>query len=498
MHGNLMKKAKKSKCIYDSAITYENIYAMWLIIRRTCNNKKAVFYFSLNLNTNINYIYEVLKNKKYIPYKYRTFLIFEPKPRLVMSQTVYDKIINHFVANYYLIPFLESKLIDSNVATRKNKGSKYAMELIKKYYNKILINNPGCEIFCLKVDISKYFYTIDHEILINMLKKKIYDDDVINVIKVIISETNKDYINENITYFNSKYNVDIPFYNNGKGLSIGAMTSQFLAIFYLNDLDHYIKEELKCKYYIRYMDDFLILDIDKDRLKYCYRSIKEKIADLKLKINKKSNIYRSSVGFSFLGYRYQVINNKLKITLKNKTFRKIKKKLMKLYDEDKILYTRSLASYYGFFKPVYKLEGVDFKLKLIDKYMSYKKKYNDNIILIRNGIFYKTFYDDAKIIWHIFKYKLINNSVSFGTSPYDKVISKLGKLDIGFVVIDNDKEVLYVKGDNEVYNSYKLLANKAYDKSLKREKIINKFMEVIIKREDAYDDLDKFLDKYID
>ena len=171
---------------------------------------------------------------------------------------------------------------------------------------------------------------------------------------------------------------------------------------------------------------------------------------------------------------------------------------MKLYDEDKILYTRSLASYYGFFKPVYKLEGVEFKMKLIDKYMSYKNKYKNNIILIRNGIFYKTFDDDAKIIWHLFKYKLINNSVSFGTSPYDKVISKLEKLDIGFVVIDNDKEVLYVKGDSEVYSSYKLISNKAYDKSLKREKLINKFMEVIIKCEDAYDDLDKFLDKYID
>ena len=137
-------------------------------------------------------------------------------------------------------------------------------------------------------------------------------------------------------------------------------------------------------------------------------------------------------------------------------------------------------------------------MKLVDKYESYKRKYKANIILIRNGIFYKTYFDDAKIIWYLFKYKLVNDSVSFGTTPYDKVIAKLSKLDIGFVVIDNDKEVLYVKGDSEVYSSYKLISNKAYDKSLKREKLINKFMEVIIKCEDAYDDLDKFLDKYID
>lgn len=170
-----MKKARKSNNIYNQAITYENIYAMWNIIKRTCKNKKAIFYFSLNLNTNIEYIYYVLKNEKYIPSKYRTFMIFEPKPRLVMSQTVIDKIINHFVANYYLIPFLENKLIDSNVATRKAKGSKYAIELMKNYFNKLLINEKGKEIYCLKIDISKYFYSIDHEILISMLENYIHD-----------------------------------------------------------------------------------------------------------------------------------------------------------------------------------------------------------------------------------------------------------------------------------------------------------------------------------
>lgn len=122
MHGNIKKNIKRSKNIYDRAITYENIYAMWKIIKRTCKNRKEVFLFSLNLNTNIYYIYYVLKNKIYKPQAYKTFMIFEPKPRLVMSQTIVDKIVNHFVANYYLIPYLEKSLIDSNVATRTKKG----------------------------------------------------------------------------------------------------------------------------------------------------------------------------------------------------------------------------------------------------------------------------------------------------------------------------------------------------------------------------------------
>ena len=180
-------------------------------------------------------------------------MIFEPKARLVMSQTVFDKIINHFVANYYLIPFLDNKLIDSNVATRKNKGSSYAINLLKKYFNKLIINNPGKEIYYLKIDISKYFYSIDHNILTKMLDKDIADEDVISLIKIIIAETNSDYVNDNIRFYNNTYGTDIPYYKNNKGLSIGAMTSQFLAIFYLNELDHYIKEKLHCKYYIRYM-----------------------------------------------------------------------------------------------------------------------------------------------------------------------------------------------------------------------------------------------------
>lgn len=237
---------KKLNHIYDEYLTIDNLYAMWNIVRITCKNKREIFYFSLNLNTNILNIYNELKSRTYKPDKFRCFMIFEPKARLVMSQTIKDKIVNHFITNYYLIPFVESKLIDSNVATRKLKGSNYANILLWQYFNKILVNNENKEIYCLKIDISKYFYSINHELLINMLGKYIADTSVINLIKVIIEETNKDYVNQNILKFNKQYKTDIPYYVDGKGLSIGAMSSQFLAIFYLNELDHFIKEELKC------------------------------------------------------------------------------------------------------------------------------------------------------------------------------------------------------------------------------------------------------------
>ena len=118
--------------IYDDAVTFENIYNTWNIVRKTCKNRKAIYRFAVNKNTNIYNIYTVLREKKYKPLPFRLFLIFEPKPRLVMSQSVSDKIVNHFVTNYYLLPYLESTLIDSNVATRKNKGSKYANGLLER------------------------------------------------------------------------------------------------------------------------------------------------------------------------------------------------------------------------------------------------------------------------------------------------------------------------------------------------------------------------------
>ena len=336
--------------IYYKKLNYDNLYNTWKIVRKTCKNKKAILKLEINKGTNICNIYKSLIEGKYKPMPLRLFMIFEPKPRLVMSQSVGDKIVNHFVAKYYLLPYLEKKLIDTNVATRKNKGSKYAGKLIEDYINDIRIKNNNKEIYALKIDISKYFYNIDHEILLNKIRKEIKDKNVINLLKIIINETNKSYINDNIKRYNKEYNTEIPLYKEGVGLSIGAMTSQFLAIYNLNDLDHYIKENLKCKYYIRYMDDFIILDIDKEKLKKIKDIIEIKLKELKLKINPKSNIVKLTTGFSFVGYKYIIENNKFKIKYRNKTLKKIKKKLKDLKKYDLAKYYKSYGSYYGYLK----------------------------------------------------------------------------------------------------------------------------------------------------
>lgn len=492
-----MKKQRKNKITYDDPITYENILSMWEIIRKTCKNKRALFRFSLNLNTNINYIYYVLKTRTYRPRPYRTFMIFEPKPRLVMSQTIQDKIVNHFIANFYLIPTLERSLIDTNVATRNNKGSKYAMEMLTKYLNHLLITEKDKEIYCLKIDIHKYFYSIDHNILISKLEKRIKDKEIIDLIKIVISETNSPYINESIDKFRMKYKIEIPYYHNQKGLSIGAMSSQFLAIYYLNDLDHYIKEILKCKYYIRYMDDFLILDTNKEQLKIIWRKIEEQINGLNLTTNSKSNIYKASKGFSFLGYTYKVINKKLLISCYKKTALRIKKKLSYLEAHNPIKYHKTLPSYYGYFLEKKDKERDNFKMKLIEKYEMYKKQYPNDILIMKDGIFYKTFYDDALIIWYLFDYKYVNNQTSFGTTPYDKVLAKLNKLDISYVVISNEKEIFEVKKDDDNYISYSNLSKKSYQKVVKNKELTEKLNKILETSPDKYEEINKMLESFI-
>ena len=478
--------------IYYEKLNYDNLYSTWKIVRKTCKNKKAILKFDINKGTNICNIYNSLLESRYKPMPFRLFMIFEPKPRLVMSQSVSDKIVNHFVAKYYLLPYLEKKLIDTNVATRKNKGSKYAGKLIEDYINDIRIKNNNKEIYALKIDISKYFYNIDHEILLNKIRKEIKDKNVINLLKIIINETNKSYINDNIKRYNKEYNTEIPLYKEGVGLSIGAMTSQFLAIYYLNDLDHYIKENLKCKYYIRYMDDFIILDVDKVKLKKIKDIIEIKLKELKLKINPKSNIVKLTTGFSFVGYKYIIEKNKFKIKYRNKTLKKIKKKLKDLKKYDLAKYYKSYGSYYGYLKKVSEVER-NFKMKAIEKYEYYKKEHSTQMIFIKEGSFYKTYKEDAIILWELFKYKWNKDYIAFGISPSNKVFSTLNEKGIGYVIISD--EIINIKGEIEIYNLYLQLANINYKKFKMKETLHKLLDEVLNKSNENSNKVYEFLNK---
>lgn len=171
----------------------------------------------------------------------------------------------------------------------------------------------------MKFDISKYFYNIDHDIVKDIIKKKIKDKDVLKIIYSIIDSTDYDYINNTINKIKVKeinrtnnLNIkdkdqlikkikEIPIYCKGKGLPIGNMTSQVIATFYLNELDHFIKDDLKIKSYVRYMDDGVLIHNDKEYLKYCLKKIEKIIHKYRLELNKKTRIYSSLDKIECLG-----------------------------------------------------------------------------------------------------------------------------------------------------------------------------------------------------
>ena len=358
---------KRKNVLYENMISYNNILSVYKKIKNSTKNKKDVYNYELNLNQNLLDTLFSLSKSTYVFSKYNIFLVREPKYRLIMSESFPDKVVNHLFSKYVLSYALQSTLINSNVATRKDKGSKEAYRLFIKYTNKLIYEKK--KNYVLKIDISKYFYNINHNILMNMVSEKIKDERVLNMLKVILDTTDNDYINKTILsvvnreiYKVNKLNIStiekeklikelksIPLYRKGYGLPIGNMSSQILAVFFLNKVDHFIKEKLGCKYYIRYMDDLVILGNDKEELKNVFENVSKYIESFDLNVNKKSGIYSLSNSVNFLGYNFRVFNNKLIIRYRSDTIKRVYKRLKNLKVYDNEMYLKSVASYKGYF-----------------------------------------------------------------------------------------------------------------------------------------------------
>lgn len=347
-------------------------------IRVNTKNKKKIYNFERFKIEYLNEIYYALNNNLYKDMKYNIFMIKDPKYRIVMSLNIKDKIINHYVTRFILMPKLEKYLDMRNVATRKNKGRDYGINLVKKYLEHFKTKD-SC--YVLKIDMSKYFYSIDHSVLKEMIKKDLYSYEY-EIISSIIDSTNYSYINDKIISLKEKeikYNSirkkeieEIPLYKFGKGLPIGNMSSQFLSIFYLNRIDHKIVHDYHLKYMVRYMDDIVIFHEDKEYLKKIKMLLEEELLNTyKLKINKKkTNIMSIKEGVVFCGYRFRIIDKKTVINVCKSTRERVKKRVKEvkyLYINNKISLDKaffSINTYYNGFK-----YGSRLNIKrIVDKY----------------------------------------------------------------------------------------------------------------------------------
>lgn len=353
---------KRLNNIYQDICNLDNIINMTNMVLKNSKNKKKVNNFEKYKMEHIINIKNRLESKNYIPDKFSIFMISDPKVRIIMNQTLEDKIINHLVSYHFLNKAFENTFTNSMIATRKGKGIAYGVNLLKKYLNKLKNDN----FYILKLDIKKYFYNIDQDILKIIIRKKIKDKDALNILDRIIEATNHDYINNEINRLkedkirNIKDNniileiKEIPEYKSEKGLSIGCMSSQIFGLIYLNYFNHYLKEELRLKYVINYMDDFIILHKSKKYLKECLDLIIKELKKYKLEINiKKTKINSIKNGIDFIGYKFYIKDNKVLIKLRNRTKNNFIKKvndvnyLFKNNYIDDIEYKKILGSYNG-------------------------------------------------------------------------------------------------------------------------------------------------------
>lgn len=363
---------KRFNNLYNSVTDIDNIIEMTNKILSRTRNKKKVEIFEQHKIEHICNIKKRLDNREFRFSKYNIFMISDPKARIVMAEELEDKIINHLIAEYVLVKVFEKKYTDNICATRVGKGTAYALKLLRKYIN--AIKREHNNFYVLKVDISKYFYRIDHDILKQILNEKIKDKDTLDVLYKIIDTTNDSYVNENIQrlkdnrikYF-IKHNLKnkneliaeinkIPLYEYNKGVALGNQTSQAFGLIYLYKFNHYLREVLHLKYVINYMDDFVVLHHNKEYLKYCLDEITNILHDeYKLDINtNKTKIHHIKNGIEFLGYHFNLKNNKVIVKVKNTTKRKFKTKIRGL----KLLYDNCLITKKEFSKFIASYKGI--------------------------------------------------------------------------------------------------------------------------------------------
>ena len=289
---------------YNDIIGLNNLFSAWeeFIVGKT--NKDDVQSFSLNLFDNVAKLHDDLVNKTYKHGGYYSFYINDPKRRHIHKAKVRDRLLHHAIYRL-LYPFFERTFISNSYSCRLNKGVYKAIGSFDAKSYKVSKNNTKT-CWVLKCDIKKFFDSIDHKILLNILSEYVPDQNVILLLENIIDS----YHNE---------------LKHGVGLPLGNLTSQLFANVYMNVFDQWIKHKLKTKHYIRYADDFVVFSRDKKWLENIIESMREfLLSKLNLTLHPtKISLKTHASGVDFLGWVHFPDYKKLRIKTKQRMFRKL-------------------------------------------------------------------------------------------------------------------------------------------------------------------------------
>ncbi|MBV6394224.1 MAG: hypothetical protein KPEEDBHJ_03477 [Anaerolineales bacterium] len=287
---------------------YESVYNpinIWWAYKNAARGKRyapAVAAFEYDLEKNLIEIEDELREETYQPGGYHSFEIDKPKRRLVNAAPFRDRVVHHALMNI-IEPLFERQFIFDSYANRKGKGVHAALDRATYFLRR--------HSYVMHLDVRQFFPSVDHEILISILSRTIGDERAMNLAQKIVSSGDGVQAGEyDMVYFpgDNIFSASRP-----RGLPIGNLTSQHWANVYLNELDQYAKRILKCRAYIRYVDDVLIFGNEKDALHETKRRMMEFLQSLRLTLHKtKAQPRPSETGVSFLGFQVFRAHRRLK------------------------------------------------------------------------------------------------------------------------------------------------------------------------------------------
>lgn len=306
--------------LFDTFCSFPNLHSAWKKTRRGSGRSAESALFFSDLEKELILLKKALHAGTWQPGPYRYFDIFDPKHRTIAVSDFRDRVIHHALVNV-LEPVFEKIFIVDSFATRKEKGVHAAVFRAQHFLR-------GYSFF-LKTDVEKFFDSVHHDTLLEILARKIKDKAVLAVCEKVIRHGSA----------------------TDRGLPIGNRTSQFFANVYLNPLDHFLKDHLRVRGYVRYMDDFVVFENDKNRLKSLKKATEDFLQEkLRLQLKPSSTFFnRPENGLSFLGRRiFPSV-----IRLRNENLRRITRRValrerdMMRGDLDEAAFLHSMNSYWA-------------------------------------------------------------------------------------------------------------------------------------------------------
>jgi retron-type reverse transcriptase len=289
--------------LWPQVIAFENLLTATRKAQKGKRFRDNVLAFNYNLEGELAQLKTELDTQTYQPGRYRTFEIVEPKRRTISAAPYRDRVVHHALCQI-IVPIFERTFIPDSYANRVGFGTHRALRRFTTF--------ARSSRYVLQCDIRKYFPSIDHLILKSLLRRKLKCPDTLWLADLIIDNSN-----EQEPVFDHFPGDDLlaPLQRR-RGLPIGNLTSQFFANVYLNGFDHFVKENLKAKKYVRYVDDFALFSDNREFLAEARLAIEDYLAGLRLKIHPvKSQLFQTKEGANFLGFR--ILPDRIRVRTEN-------------------------------------------------------------------------------------------------------------------------------------------------------------------------------------